>query len=80
MIYKLLGWYLRRQRLRKGVTLREFCVWNRYDPSTISRLERGYYFKVAPEYEFFFKSHRLVDGKWVEIAGIILDDVCGTGK
>lgn len=49
MIYKLIGWYLKRQRIKRGLTLREFCVYQRYDVSTISRLERGYYFTDAPE-------------------------------
>jgi len=50
MIYKLIGWYLKRQRIKRGLTLREFCIRFKYDPSTLSRVERGYYFKVAPEY------------------------------
>lgn len=70
MIYKLIGWYLKRQRIKRGITLREFCIWNRYDPSTISRLERGYYFKTAPEYKYFYINHRLVGGEWVRIADI----------
>jgi len=70
MIYKLIGWYLKRQRIRRKRTLREFCLTQRYDASTISRLERGYYFKIAPEMEYFHRSHRLVNGEWVEIADI----------
>lgn len=73
MIYKLIGWYLKKQRIKRGLTLREFCIWQRYDASTISRLERGYYFGVAPEYEYFYRSHRLVNGEWVKIADISND-------
>jgi transcriptional regulator with XRE-family HTH domain len=55
MIYKLIGWYLKRQRIKRGLTLREFCIRQEYDASTISRLERGYYFKIAPEYEHIIR-------------------------
>ena len=51
MIYKIIGWYLKRQRIRRGYTLREYCISFQLDASTISRIERGYYFKVAPEEE-----------------------------
>ena len=51
MIHTLIGWYLKRQRIKRGVTLREFCIRQEYDASTISRLERGYYFRVAPEFK-----------------------------
>lgn len=51
MIYRLIGWYLKRQRIKRGLTLREHCKRLLLDYSTISRVERGYYFKVAPEYK-----------------------------
>ncbi len=54
MIYRLIGWYLKRQRIRRGFTLREFCIRQKYNASTISRIERGYYFDVAPEYKHLF--------------------------
>ena len=51
MIYKLIGWYLKRQRIKRGLTLREHCERLHLDHSTIGRVERGYYFKIAPEYK-----------------------------
>jgi len=35
------GALLKRLRLAKGVTLREFCLKNGFDPGNYSRLERG---------------------------------------
>lgn len=51
MIYRLIGWYLKRQRIKRGWTLRVYCKKFYLDASTISRVERGYYFKIAPEYK-----------------------------
>ena len=65
MIYRFIGWYLHRKRLKKGYTLREFCKTFDFEPSTISRIERGYYFSPAPEYwQLLKKSIRLVRGVW----------------
>ncbi len=35
------GAYLKKLRIATGVTLREFCIKNRFDPGNYSRLERG---------------------------------------
>ena len=51
MIYRLIGWFLRKQRIKKNYTLRRFCHEFSLNASTISRIERGYYFKIAPEYK-----------------------------
>jgi transcriptional regulator with XRE-family HTH domain len=34
---------LRKLRMEKGATLREFCLKNKFDPGNYSRLERGLY-------------------------------------
>jgi len=49
IIYKLIGKYLKHQRIKRKLTLREFCFKQDFDAVTISRIERGYYFKKAPE-------------------------------
>ena len=71
MIYKLIGWYLKRQRIKRGLTLREFCIHRRHDASTISRLERGYYFEIAPEYKVCGGAplSSMVDTKKEDLAG-----------
>ena len=35
--------FLRRLRGERGLTLREFCLQNKFDPGNYSRLERGLY-------------------------------------
>ena len=49
MIYRLIGWFLKKRRIKKRYTLRAFCKEFGFDPVTISKIERGYYFEVAPE-------------------------------
>ena len=49
MIYRLLGKFLKRQRIRQGYTLRRFCQEFNLDAVTISKIERGFYFKESPE-------------------------------
>ena len=40
---------LKRLRIEKGVTLREFCLTNGFDPGNYSRLERGLYPPPNPD-------------------------------
>lgn len=35
-----LGEFVRQERFRQGVTLREFCIRNCFDPAVLSRIER----------------------------------------
>jgi len=49
MIYRLIGWFLKNRRIKKRYTLRAFCKEFGFDPVTISKIERGYYFETAPE-------------------------------
>jgi transcriptional regulator with XRE-family HTH domain len=39
---------LKRLRIEKGITLREFCLSNGFDPGNYSRLERGLYPPPSP--------------------------------
>jgi transcriptional regulator with XRE-family HTH domain len=41
MSSKAFGQFIKKLRLRKGITLREFCHVNGFDPGNFSRLERG---------------------------------------
>lgn len=38
---KTFGEYFKELRIRKGITLREFCVTHDLDPGNLSKLERG---------------------------------------
>jgi len=38
---KTIGEFIRKRRIKKGFTLRKFCLENDLDPAYISRLERG---------------------------------------
>ena len=38
---KTIGEFIRKRRIRKGITLRRFCLENNLDPAYISRLERN---------------------------------------
>lgn len=49
IIFVVIGKFLRKQRIKRGLTLRAFCKLYHLDPVTISKIERGYYFKIAPE-------------------------------
>jgi transcriptional regulator with XRE-family HTH domain len=40
---------LKKLRIEKGVTLREFCLTSGFDPGNYSRLERGLYPPPSPE-------------------------------
>src|SRR5262249_18628288 len=65
------GTLLKELRLRKGMTLREFCLANRIDPGNYSRLERGRF--PAPQnektLERYAKALGLVRGsdEWLEL-------------
>jgi transcriptional regulator with XRE-family HTH domain len=45
MAAKAFGELFKRLRVDKRITLRKFCLKNRYDPGNISKLERG---RLAP--------------------------------
>jgi transcriptional regulator with XRE-family HTH domain len=40
-VFKAFGEFVQSMRLKAGVTLREFCKLNEYDPGNISKVERG---------------------------------------
>jgi len=51
--------YLKKLRISKRVTLREFCDKNKFDPGNYSRLERGIY---APPKEDLVEKYALALG------------------
>jgi transcriptional regulator with XRE-family HTH domain len=61
---------LKRIRIAKAVTLREFCLTNGFDPGNYSRLERGLYPPPTPEHlEKYARALGLAPGsdKWLEL-------------
>ncbi len=67
---KAFGKRMKELRTAKGVTLREFCQANRFDPGNYSRLERGLF--AAPHKEELLAKYALALGltrgsdEWLE--------------
>lgn len=65
------GAFLKKLRMQRGITLREFCETNKLDAGNYSRLERGLY--TAPQSEEniakYARAHGLKEGseEWVEL-------------
>jgi transcriptional regulator with XRE-family HTH domain len=68
------GKLLKELRLKKGLTLREFCVANKIDPGNYSRLERGRF--PAPQKEQILERYAVAFGllrgsdEWLEFFDI----------
>ena len=67
---QLFGQRMKELRTAKGVTLREFCQANRFDPGNYSRLERGLF--APPQKEELLSKYALALGltrgsdEWLE--------------
>jgi transcriptional regulator with XRE-family HTH domain len=64
------GTLLRKLRAKRGLTLREFCLNNNFDPGNYSRLERGLYPPphARKHLETYARALELIEGsdEWIE--------------
>ena len=64
------GEYFKALRVKRGLSLRQFCATNGFDPGNISRLERGLF--LPPESETKLKDYaralrlRLGSDEWID--------------
>jgi len=65
------GGYLKKLRLARRITLREFCEQNKFDPGNYSRIERGLF--PAPQRDDLVERYALAFGlergsdEWIEL-------------
>ena len=68
--YRSFGEYFKSLRLRGGLTLRDFCVKNGFDPGNISKLERGVFAPPQSDEKLraYAKALELHEGgtEWIE--------------
>lgn len=72
------GKLLKSMRLEKGLSLREFCLTNKFDPGNYSRLERGLF--PPPQNAELLEKYALALGlerrseKWIELFDVAAAD------